>query len=260
MAEATSPIDTQTSLANLENGMWCDFAATALGPDPNSRWSALAGVRANQDLADRLRTQLDRDRRRWEERRTLLGPVTREEVSLMEQNMGQQQAAMGQNPWLQDVARFQRRHYRLAAQGVLLRPGVAAEGEAEMRKAALVGVVGWAAVWVVWAFLWRGGVSYRILGIDLVRADGRPALRLQCAWRALLVWAPVVGLIVLSLWLQMRFWADWSAGRTEPWLHTLSAAAGYAVFLVLAGYVVLALLRPARALHDRLAGTYLVPK
>src|SRR5262249_17528138 len=70
----------------------------------------------------------------------------------------------------------------------------------------------WRPLWVVWAFLTRGGFSYRLAGLALVRGDGRPASRLQCAWRALLVWTPVTVLLVLSLWLESRYWSAWELG------------------------------------------------
>jgi uncharacterized RDD family membrane protein YckC len=101
-------------------------------------------------------------------------------------------------------------------------------------------VAGPAAV-IVWAFLWRGGLSFRLLGLSLVRADGRPAGRLQCAWRTLLVWAPVTTLLACGIGLE---WAP----------------AGLAALALLPLYVILALWSPGRALHDRLAGTYLVPR
>jgi hypothetical protein len=115
------------------------------------------------------------------------------------------------------------------------------------------------AVWVVWAFVVRGGLSFRVLGLSLVRGDGRPAPRWCCGWRALLVWAPVAGLAVASVWLNRQYWVSWEAGAPSTavlWLATLAAWAPWAVLL---GYVGLALWHPARALHDRLAGTYLVP-
>jgi hypothetical protein len=94
---------------------------------------------------------------------------------------------------------------------------------------------------VLWAFLWRGGLSLRLLGLSLVGTDGHPAGRRRCAWRAVLVWAPVTAL--LACWIGL----EW-----QP--------AGWATLALLALYVILALGSPERALHDRLAGTYLVPR
>src|SRR5207245_2411913 len=56
-------------------------------------------------------------------------------------------------------------------------------------------------LWALWAFLLRGGFTYRLAGIALLRSNGRKALRIQCAWRALVVWLPVVALLTLSFWL-----------------------------------------------------------
>jgi hypothetical protein len=114
----------------------------------------------------------------------------------------------------------------------------------------LVFVLLWPACWVLWAFLWRGGLAQRALGLSLVMANGHRALRLQCAWRALVVWAPVGALVGLSVWLrgyypeQARWaWASWGAALA-----------------VLFGFSAVALRSPTRGLHDRLAGTYLVPR
>lgn len=105
------------------------------------------------------------------------------------------------------------------------------------------------AVWIVWAFAFRGGIAYWRGGITLRRADGRKASRLQCAFRAFLVWTPIVCLQALALtaaWLLPSlpelYFGIWGLG---------------AVLLPL--YVVLALLKPQRLLHDRIAGTYPVP-
>src|SRR5262249_58092433 len=125
--------------------------------------------------------------------------------------------------------------------------GDVAEEEAGLRGIALTSVLTWPALWVVWAFLLRGGLSYRIAGIDLVRSDGRPARRVQCAWRALLVWAPVTGLLLLSLWLQIRFWSAWDRGEELLGLHALSTALWYAALALPVVYLAVALARPARA-------------
>jgi hypothetical protein len=121
----------------------------------------------------------------------------------------------------------------------------------------------WPVLWVLWAFVSRGGLGYRVAGIALVRAVGRRATRLQCLWRAFLVWAPVAGLFVLSSWLDGLYWSVWqdpAARNSWRWLEGLAVACWWAAWLLLAGYVVLALRSPSRSLHDRLAGVYLVPR
>jgi hypothetical protein len=104
--------------------------------------------------------------------------------------------------------------------------------------------------WVAWAELWRGGLTYRLLGLALVRGSGQPASRWQCAWRAFVVWGTVTPLLFLAMWLDEYYpqqgrwsWLSWGAG-----------------LLLLLAFAGLALRWPARALHDWLAGTYLVPQ
>jgi hypothetical protein len=105
------------------------------------------------------------------------------------------------------------------------------------------------AFWVVWAFAFRGGYLYWRGGIALRRADGRKASRLQCAWRALLIWGPV-GALLCSAVAMTYFEPTW------PWLYFSLWGMGAALLPL---DVVLALLWPARPLHDRIAGTYPVP-
>jgi hypothetical protein len=105
------------------------------------------------------------------------------------------------------------------------------------------------AVWVVWAFLTRGGYAYWRGGIVLRRANGRKASRVQCALRALLVWAPVAGLLCLA----------GSVARVQPGLPWLYFGLWGTAVALLVAYVPLALWSPSRGLHDRLVGTYLVP-
>ena len=101
----------------------------------------------------------------------------------------------------------------------------------------------------MWAFVFRGGYVFWRGGIALRRRDGRKATRLQCAFRALLVWVPVAGVLALSI----------ATARFFPELPLLSFGLwGAAVFLLLV-YAFLAIRSPTRGPHDRIAGTYLVP-
>ncbi len=115
---------------------------------------------------------------------------------------------------------------------------------------ALCLVLVWPACWMLWSFFWRGGLTHRFLGLALVLPSGHRALRLQCAWRTLVVWLPVAILAALTVWLE-AFEPEW-----EPWSWLCWGVA----FLWLSFFVLLALRWPSRGLHDRLAGTYLVPR
>ena len=103
--------------------------------------------------------------------------------------------------------------------------------------------------WVLAAVVFRGGLSMALTGVALVRADGRKATRRQCALRAFLVWLPVTGLLMASIWVQVRH-PEWAYTHAGLWL--LAAA-------LLPVYVVVALKNPARPPQDRIAGTHLVP-
>jgi hypothetical protein len=106
------------------------------------------------------------------------------------------------------------------------------------------------ALWVVWAFLTRGGFCLPLVGLGLVRSDGRPASRLHCAWRTFLAWVVPMGLLLASVWAKYRGVKP----AALPWIFF-----GLAVAAVVA-YIPLGLVYPARGPHDRLSGTYLVPK
>jgi hypothetical protein len=105
------------------------------------------------------------------------------------------------------------------------------------------------AAWVIWAFVTRGGLALSLMGLALVRRDGRKAGRWQCGWRALLVWVPVVIPLTACLWVKME----------APQFRYLHTGLWWLAVAVLLAELFVAPLRPQRALHDRLAGTYVVP-
>jgi hypothetical protein len=104
--------------------------------------------------------------------------------------------------------------------------------------------------WMAWPIVFREPFSYRLMGLSLVTRDGRPATRLHCTWRTLLVWGPISTLLIFSPALQAMF----------PEASWLSAWTAWLALGLLLGYLALALIWPARSLHDVLSGTYLVPR
>lgn len=109
-------------------------------------------------------------------------------------------------------------------------------------------ILGVPAFGLVWSVFTRGGLLFGLAGIALVRADSRPAERWRCCWRSALVWGPVAALLFASVWSRARghvgtSWTFWGLALT-----------------VVIVYPVLALAFPARSIHDRLSGTWLVPK
>jgi hypothetical protein len=247
----------EKDLRSLDDGL-CALAASCVGAGPASG-PPLVQLQADLILRQLLAEKIEADRRRADAQLDVLNPITRQQVLLVRQSVQERQSRKEDDPRYQERARHRLQMYRVYALAALTdssRP----DQEAFFMEVMYAAVLAWPVLWVAWAFLWRGGLSYRLMNIDLVRADGRPALRVQCAWRALLVWAPVTGLLVLSLWLQDRFWTDWYEGDVRLWRHSLVTALWYAALALLAVYAALALARPARAPHDRLAGTYLVPR
>jgi serine/threonine protein kinase len=114
----------------------------------------------------------------------------------------------------------------------------------------------WPMLWVCWAFLMPGWYDrpfvawFYLSKLALVRSDGGPPGSFQCAGRACLVWAPVSALLSSSLLI----------GLCLGELKCLSFLIWFLTLPVLVCYFLLAICLPSRCLHDRLAGTYLVPE
>ena len=103
--------------------------------------------------------------------------------------------------------------------------------------------------WAGFAFVFRGGLAFLLAGITLVKADGRRAGRFRCAVRELIVWTPLTGVLLVTLWVQYAH-PEMVLTRTVLWL------VGVATIPL---YVVIALRDPVQPPQDRLAGTFLVP-
>jgi uncharacterized RDD family membrane protein YckC len=246
-------------LNDLEYGALLDFAEQAVSPEPLVHFQAVVQLEADYELRDRLRQSLDRDREQLTARLEASGWISRNFLQQFEKRASEKSQNMELERRSEYPEWFESGHFRNQAQELVDGPS-ADPADQPLATFWFWSMVIWPGLWVVWAFLARGGLSYRLAGIALLRADGRPASRLQCAWRTLLVWAPLTGLLVLSFWLQERYWSLWQPESSPRWLYSLASAVWYAALLLLAGYVLLALWRPARALHDRLSGVYLVPR
>ena len=232
------------------------LALQAAGPD--ERPAAARQVEEDARLSERLGREIERTRREGQARLDALNWAGRANAKAIEKQIDDTQ-----NTQIQ-----MERALPSADNPLLVR--AAAENDAAggdeknltepLATVQTVMLVFWPAVWIVWAFLARGGLSYRLAGLTLVRGNGRPALRVQCAWRALLVWAPVVGLSLASVWLDAAYWSRWEGGGAGGWMLWASSAAWWGALALPAIYIGLALWRPGRAPHDWLAGTYLVPR
>lgn len=238
----------QRELERAELSAWL-AAETAMRPELRMTDTALAAAdaRLNSQLEESLQHQRANRAARFES----ASAFTRQNVEAVERSIEIQEGRPGHGPaWTDRPEDFRR-----AATVVLEFEQDYPEVEGVLRGVMLVMVGFWPIVWVFWAFLFRGGISYRILGIALVRADGRPAGRFQSAWRALLVWGPFTAVAAASLW----FTAAYLAGGGNEQL-VLGQLFWWAALALLLAYVGLAIWLPARSIHDRLSGVYLVPR
>ena len=133
------------------------------------------------------------------------------------------------------------------------------------------------------ALMFRGGIM-RLLGLDLVTADGRLASRLRVFGRTLVAWAPVLLVGVLAMWAiaagevrlppEMRRASDpnvelssmrdasrsaVSSVRRSALVDVMLWLTPLAVLVMTAGAIV-AIVNPARGIQDRLARTWIVPR
>ena len=107
-----------------------------------------------------------------------------------------------------------------------------------------------AVVAMLWTFLTRGGFIRPAFGLALVEADGCPARRFRCVIRELILWGPfglgIAGAVAVQ--------------QSRPELYWVPSVLLGAACLWLAAHAVAGLVRPDRALADRLAGTWQVPR
>jgi hypothetical protein len=238
----------EEALAAFDEGAACQLAASSLTPDHATRLLALAQWDADQEARQRLEEALDYNRRQKQAYQDGLSPACRWLVGAG--------LTLDVGPDDKDLRPRGDDFRSRAARWTLTTDPLSRD----FRTGFLILLILPGAVWVLWAFLCRGGLSDRLLGLALVQSDGRPAARWRCAYRALLAWAPVTALLIASAWLELDYWTFRRGDVVVPWLLRLSWAAGWSAWALLAVYVVLAIRSPGRGLHDRLAGTYLVPR
>jgi len=95
------------------------------------------------------------------------------------------------------------------------------------------------------ALLFRGGLAVRASGIMFLSSNGHPASRLRLFWRALLAWGSIVLTIVASIACIVAF----------KLLVLGLLCVGTIILLIVVSH-----LQKTRALPDRLAGTWPVPR
>lgn len=127
-------------------------------------------------------------------------------------------------------------------------------------------------VWLVLGLVFKGGVMYQVFGIVVVTRDGLEASRIRRVVRTFLAWSPILltwaWIIALGPYPNITD-PGWPEGLLRPVFHLnaqfLMAIQQYhpVPLIMLAVFTIggmWTLTHPDRGLHDRILGTYLVPR
>jgi hypothetical protein len=248
----------QDLIEDLDIASLSDYLASASNPSVFGRLRVVPALGADQQIRRRLQEDAERTRNKLEERANWAGYFYQMMVHQDRKQHEQQHALVkrfrpprtGLDPGL-----LRRNAARQVAAPAQFQEGVGRFFQGMAFAAFFLGPV----LWVVWAFLTRGGLSYLVSGIAVVRRDGQRAGRFRCAWRAFLVWIPLGALVLLSFRLDDWYWSQWGSDPAPVWALWTAWILGWTAWLLLAAYLILALRYPTRSLHDDLAGTCLVP-
>jgi uncharacterized RDD family membrane protein YckC len=242
------------ALEHLREGTSAELTAANAQPDPIQRADALIRLQENDRLEARLTALVEHDRLLVAASRNWLNPI-----------LPMTQAIHGQiGGETDEEAEKHRKNYRAHAEEMIAE----IEGEDPRVMAArrwestlYWGILAiWPVVWVLWVLITRGGMVLWLTGLSLVNSRGQRASRLRCAWRTFLIWLPVYLLLAASLQWQTSYWGSWRPGQVTTWQPLVFWILPWLALALVLSYGVLALWFPARGLHDRLAGTYLVPR
>ena len=115
-----------------------------------------------------------------------------------------------------------------------------------------------AALGMLSAAFFRGGLLFRLLGVGVVDASGRETSRVRASVRATIAWSPFL-ILDIPVFLVLRTMEQSGAFPRGPWLPV-----PWLVFVGLPAAVLATVAwsarDPRRGLQDRLAGTHLVPR
>jgi hypothetical protein len=221
--------------------------ARAAQPDPTIRDVAQAQLAEDEQLLAELRQHVEREREHFEAR------LDRSFV-LHDQLRMQEKILKSVPPPAPDPGI--RQHVKWVLESP---PDVAKEAAIFQWLCVLAGPL----TWIGWAFAARGGLSLRLLRLELVRSDGRPAARWQCLLRALLFWAPIVVAWGAAISLDQTYWSRWYDPEFRAmysWIPALTWVLWAGGLLLLVGYFIRAVWKPQRSWHDQITGTWVMPR
>jgi hypothetical protein len=260
---ATSNLDSYELVQEGLDTLAVRDVAAALQHDLIARCLALRQLQEDLRLREQLHAATEQKRHFYDARRRSLSWVSQKLAASWEETQADQTRELDRSSFSRSLSEsddVRSHNMRFYARWMSEQPEVMEPVNNPTATVITLTFLAWPVGWVVWAFLWRGGFSYPLLGLALVRRDGRPAGRPQCAWRAYLFWAPVAVLITCSVWLSTKYWSAWTPEGSPLWLAWLASVLWWAGLALLPAYLIPALWSPERSLHDRLAGTYLVPR
>ncbi|HVS34686.1 MAG TPA: protein kinase [Gemmataceae bacterium] len=247
------------------HGVIAEDAAASLNPDLGLRLAALRQAQEDARLDDDLNRIIERARSERDSMVRSMNEPSRSIITVYDEQMEAAQRKQvnddiqyAQFPLLPGVGEPEQVRQWAAGETAIDRPMVGAVTRM-MALVQIICILLWPAIWVVWALAFRGGLGLQLMGLGLMRSDGRPATRLQCAWRALLFWTPILGLSLAAVVLNWVHWARWPGDESAA-LLTASSVTWWAALGLLPLYLALAICFPRQGPHDWLAGTYVVPR
>jgi hypothetical protein len=249
----------ENAIEDLDRASLSDFLSAGLNPDPLATLWAVPQLEADARLRQELQYAIRRteDKNALRMRYALLSPL----LFSHQRHGPEQRLAERLKLRRQQYPAVNAAGYRANARSALDQiRRQDASGEEDPETLGVLYLLPWPLLWVAWAFVLPGGLSYLLAGIALVRRDGRPAGRWQSVARTSLVWAPLAVLLLASALLADWYWSQWGTASEPGWALPLSTVLWWSVWVLLAVYAILALRSPRRSPLDRLTGTYGVPR
>jgi hypothetical protein len=243
-----------TALDYLRNGIDAERAEAQAEADPIQRAKLLDRVQSDIEIENRLARLVEQHQQLSVAARNWLNPFVAviPEINIQ---IGGDTA--------EDAEEHRKEYRTYAERQVRILAGTDPESLAfsPQQRAIIWGILAfWPAVWVLWSFITRGGLVLLISGVSIVNSRGQPASRLRCAWRTFIIWLPVFALLSVSVLWQLSHWKEWVIEDFNSWTPLIFWTLPWLAIGLVLSYGVLALWFPVRGLHDRLAGTYLVPR